>query len=76
MKELVDEQYERVYRVINDNLEYFVRKEYEDFKNRYRIAKPIKCYCYGDSKDINFPSFKSTFEKLIQQGRVSSKRYE
>lgn len=69
-------QYERVYRVINENLEYFVRKEYEEFKNKGRIAKPKKCYCYGDSKDINFPSFKATFEKLIQQGKVPSKRYE
>jgi hypothetical protein len=73
---MVEEQYERVYRVINENLEYFVRKEYEEFKNKGKIAKPKKCYCYGDSKDINFPSFKATFEKLIQQGKVGSKRYE
>ena len=52
-----------------------MRKEYEDFKNKSRITKPIKCYCYGDSKDINFPSFRSTFERLIQQGKINSKRY-
>ncbi len=76
LKNLVEEQYSRVYRLINENLEYFVRKEYEEFKNKLKIKKPIKCHCYGEAKDIIFPSFKATFEKLIQQGKISPKRYE
>jgi hypothetical protein len=65
LKGTVEEQYERAYGIIGDNLEYFVEKEYQEFKNRDKIDKEVACQC-GKWKDpITFPSCKEILQRLI-----------
>lgn len=72
----VEGQYDRAYDLIAANLEYFVEKEYQEFKNREKMHKEVACLCARTKEAIAFPSCKEVLQKLIADGCLAQTEYD
>jgi hypothetical protein len=72
----VEGQYDRAYDIIADNLEYFVEKEYQEFKNREKMHKEVPCLCGKGKENVTFPSCKEVLQRLIADGCLAQTHYD